>query len=595
MLRGFRWQFLALILAAALFVISLLTQPRPPEPTPTPTGEPAMTPTAILEAITPPPTSDVQLTALPAGALAAYREGLIGTPQRLNPLFADMNPTDRDITSLIFEGLVRTNAFGEPIPGLAERWIVSSDGLEYVFVLRNDILWQDGIPFSAVDVAYTMSLLRSPTFPGSAAARDFWRTIETEVIGENRIRFRLTQPLGTFLDKLQIGILPEHALRGTTAAQLAAHPFNFTPIGTGPYQLENIEANSDNQITQIDLRLSANYLQRPQTQQPQIERVSFRFFGTFESAAAALADGSIDGLAGTTGQQRRELFNLSNGSPNVQLYTQIEPTLGVLIFNWQRPESRFLRDQRVRVALQTGLDRSSVIERNLPNIAVEASSPLWPSAWAYLPALPWRAYDPNAARSELQIVGQRLAAAPATDEAEPSETTPAPAGGLFSLRVLVPEDPAIVPLAQEIAAQWSQLGLSVIVEAEPLGEYRGQLEAGDFDAALVEYALGSSTDPDVYPFWHQGQTPPDGDNYGGADDRRISELLERARRDANGMNRIELYREFQRQFVDRAIAIPLYYPLFTYAVSNRVSGVQLGAIGSWADRFRNIGEWRLAG
>ena len=506
-----------------------------------------------------------------------------------------MNPIDQDITSLIFERLVRTNAFGEPIPGLAERWIVSSDGLEYVFVLRNDILWQDGIPFSAVDVAYTMSLLRSPTFPGSVAAREFWRTIETEIIGENLIRFRLTQPLGTFLDKLQIGILPEHVLRGTTAAQLAAHPFNFTPVGTGPYQLEDIEANSDNRITQIDLRLSFNYLQRPQVQQAQIDRVSFRFFTTFEEASAALAADSIDGLAGTNSQQRRELFNLSNGNPSIQLYTQIEPTLGVLVFNWQRPESRFLRDQRVRVALQTGLDRSSVIERNLPNTAVEASSPLWPSAWAYLPNLPWRAYDPNAARSELQIVGQRLAAAQTADEDETAEITPAPEGTLFSLRVLVPEDSAIVPLAQEIAAQWSQLGLNVIVEAEPLGEYRSRLEAGDFDAALVEYALGSSTDPDVYPFWHQGQIPPDGVNYGGADDRRISELLERARRDANGLNRIDLYREFQRQFVERAIAIPLYYPLYTYAVSNRVEGVQLGAIGSSSDRFRNIGDWRLAG
>jgi peptide/nickel transport system substrate-binding protein len=116
------------------------------------------------------------------------------------------------------------------------------------------------------------------------------------------------------------------------------------------------------------------------------------------------------------------------------------------------------------------------------------------------------------------------------------------------------------------------------------------LESGDFDAALVELSLGDSADPDVYDFWHQGQYP-DGKNYGGVSDRLISELLERARQDVSGINRAEFYRQFQQEFVERAIAIPMYYPLYTYATSARVDGVQLGFIGTPSDRFRNIGDW----
>ncbi len=68
------------------------------------------------------------------------------------------------------------------------------------------MLWQDGVPFTAADVIYTMSLLRSPDFPGDPELGAFWRTVETEQLGDNLIRFRLAQPLGNFLDRLQIGI-----------------------------------------------------------------------------------------------------------------------------------------------------------------------------------------------------------------------------------------------------------------------------------------------------------------------------------------------------------------------------------------------------
>jgi ABC-type transport system substrate-binding protein len=181
--------------------------------------------------------------------------------------------------------------------------------------------------------------------------------------------------------------------------------------------------------------------------------------------------------------------------------------------------------------------------------------------------------------------------AEATEEAAEATAEPT-AATYFSFSILTPDDPPLVGLAQEIATQWSQLNLTVTVEAVDLATYQARLQAGEFGTALVEYALGDSADPDVYAFWHQGQYPS-GANYGGADDRRISELLERARRDPYGMNRVTEYREFQRSFVERVIALPVYYPLFTYVTTPRVNGVQLGFIGSPGDRFRNIGEWSV--
>ncbi|MCA9915488.1 MAG: hypothetical protein KC496_19175, partial [Anaerolineae bacterium] len=175
-----------------------------------------------------------------------------------------------------------------------------------------------------------------------------------------------------------------------------------------------------------------------------------------------------------------------------------------------------------------------------------------------------------------------------TDDNEATEEA-SPSAFLYSFSILTVDQPEITRIAQEIATQWSQLGLDVTVESLPFADYQMRIEAGEFQAAIVELPL--SIDPDVYAYWHSSQYP-DGLNYGGVADSRIDEILERGRRDNNGLNRDQLYQEFQQNFVSRAIAIPLYYPLFTYAVRDDVRGVQLGFIGTLADRFRTIQEWQ---
>lgn len=601
MLRGFRWQFAALLLAAVVFVAALLTRSNTP---PTVTDATA-TPPDISQPVSDPiqptlPPVEVQPVQSSSGVIPTYREALIGTVQRINPLFADMNPVDRDITSLIYEGLTRTNTYGEVEPALAERWVISADGLEYVVFLRQDVLWQDGTPFTAADVAYTMSLLRDPNFSGTPELGEFWRTVETEPIDQFLVRFRLTQPLGTFLDKLRVGILPEHALRGTNALGLTSHPINFAPIGTGPYQLENIQTENG-AVRIVNLRVAPVFRARREGQaQPYaVERIAFHLYDSFDAALNALQTGAVDGLAGRDRNERAPMFQAAIAN-NLLINNGLEPTVGMIVFNWAQESTRFFREQRVRVALDTGVDREALISRAMFNLALPADSPIIRGSWAYQPDLPQPAFNVASARQLLQTAAERLDrlngdnASEATAEQTAEGTAEPTLPGLFSFTILTPDSPNLVGLTQEIANQWSGLGLNVDVEAVDLPTYSARLEAHEFDAALIEYSLGGSADPDLYAFWHQGQYP-DGKNYGGADDRRISELLERARREPFGINRAHAYQDFQEAFVERAIALPLYYPLYTYVVASRVQGIQLGFIGSPSDRFRNIGEWSITG
>lgn len=603
MLRGFRWQLLAFVAAIVLFFVSLLTRPTdgstpavitatPPssmvsEPTPITDTSPTATPQ--VEVITSPfPTASENIDSDTDG-VPTYSEALVGNVQRLNPLLASLNPVDADITALIFEGLTTINQYGEVIPLLAEDWVISSNGLEYVFILRDDILWHDGTRFTAADVGYTTSLLSSPDFPGSPEIGEFWRTVETQIINDFLVRFRLPQPLGSFPEALRIGILPNHALQGTSALQIASHPFNLDPIGTGPYQIEGIR-QVDGRIEQIDLRVAPVYRQRPEGRDNyQIDRMRFRLYQDFDSVLNALQTGEVQGYATRDDAERLPLLDIN---ANLVPYTAQGPATGMLIFNWENETLPAFRELRVRQALASALDRDSIIQRHLLNRAVRADNPYPQLMWVYDGSLRWPAYNVQAARDIISVVDLSLEEPDAETTPEVDAPTPEPATGLFSFTILTIDEPALVNVAQEIATQWSLLDINVTVEAVDAETYQQRLSSGDFEAALTEISPEPSADPDLYAFWHEGQYP-DGQNYGGVSDRRISEMLERGRQEASGTNRVIFYREFQQAFIERAIAIPLYYPLFTYVTSPQVNGIQLGIISRPSDRFMTLRNWTI--
>ena len=581
MLRGCRWQ-LALFLLAALSLAGGLVWREFLRSGSDEGGEDS--PPASAAAIA---TAGTVTVAAPVADetdgqvdIPAFREGLVGSLAQLNPLLAAPGSLEAQVGGLVFEGLTGLNSQGEPVPELAASVAVTTSGLEYVVTLRDDVLWQDGVPLTATDVKFTISLLQARDFPAESEVARFWRTVEVDVLAANVLRFRLSQPLGSFLDRLTLPILPWHALQGTAPARLAEHPFNWTPIGTGRWQLEALRHKENGGPGQVDFRLAPTWQGRGEaTRIPAGSRLRLELFGDFDEALRALADGLIDGLAARTLQQQEATLALAD-EYRLHLAISTDQRVAMLIFNWQREEAAFLRDQRVRLALASSMDREAVVTQSLGNRAVIANSPLWPGAWAWTNDLAWPGEDLDAARWLLETARAR------EDGAENGSSNS------LALRVLSFEDPVLEAMLQTIAGQWARVGIEATIDARPDPAYRQALRDGDFDAALVEYSAGNSTDPDIYPFWHVGQYP-DGLNYGGVDDRRLSELLERARREPWGVNRAALYREVQETFAERVIAIPLYHPVVIYATAAGVGGMQLDRTGISANRFESPDLWTV--
>jgi peptide/nickel transport system substrate-binding protein len=586
MFKGYRGPVLALIGAILLLVIVLVTRPTTQGPILPTTVTP---PPAILPTETPLPTL-IPASPIPFQQLntVSLHEAVVGCFKKLNPLLAGYNQPDLDATSLIFEGLTTTNQFGEAVPDLASSVVSSNDGLTYVVKLRNDIHWQDGLPFTSADVLFTIHLMQDPAFPGRADLHLFWQTVEVEALDDFTLRFQLAQPLAAFRDYLRIGILPEHALKGTTAARLLTHPFNLSPIGTGPYQFAGLIGTS-NAITGLRLQLAAAYRQRPEGKDGYaLQEIVFHCEPTFNDAVAAFQRGNVNSVSELPSDTLKQVAALTQLRP----HTSYRPAFGAVIFNWQRDNDYLLRDLRMRQALTKSVDREKLVAKYMDGRAVSADSPIIPLSWVYQQGAACPGYNPKNPDAAKNLLSQVQVQSPAATQAATAPAQPSPASPTdFVFQLSVNNDPAMANMAQEIVKAWKGIGLNVQANVSDNKTLKERLTAGNFDAALIELDLSPSSDPDPYSLWRQ--VPANGGlNFGGMNDRLVSQLLEQARSEVNGVYRTELYHQFQQMFCDRAIALLLYYPVYVYGADSRLEGIQLGYISSPSDRFRSIKNWR---
>ncbi|MDX1378376.1 MAG: ABC transporter substrate-binding protein, partial [Anaerolineales bacterium] len=169
-----------------------------------------------------------------------FTEGLVGSLGRLNPLLDWYNPADRDVNSLLFNGLVRFDERGLPQADLAESWGVSQDGTIYNFTLRPNALWHDGTAVTSDDVIFTIEVMKSPGSLYPQDIKDLWGRVEVEELNEKNLKFTLPEPFVPFIDYLTFGVVPKHLLDSIPPEQMESADFNLAPVGTGPYMFDQL-------------------------------------------------------------------------------------------------------------------------------------------------------------------------------------------------------------------------------------------------------------------------------------------------------------------------------------------------------------------
>ena len=494
-----------------------------------------------------------------------YTEGIAGIPQFINPLLAQYNQVDQDLSALIFNGLTRFDGQGELQPDLAKSWSVSDDGLVYVFKLRDDIRWHDNQPFTAADVVFTVGLMQDPDFPGVSYLSNLWQTVTVEQLDDYTIRFSLPEHFPAFADFTTIGILPEHLSKDMSARDLLNHPFNLKPVGTGPFKLDEVNAQF--------ARLSVNPLYNGS--KPRLANLELRFYPSYQETIAAYQAGEVQGISSIPPQAIPTVEALDT----LNLYTARLSGYEIIYLNLQDAEkSPFFQEVKVRQALLYSLDRQAIIDQALHGQGLIANGPIRSWSWAYNPTQPVINFDPAKASALLDEAGWRASDGGGIRNKEGRPLT-------FSL--LTSDDPDRVKVAEAVRDQWQQLGIVATVEVMGAG-LGDRLAQHQFQAALAEVLL--TGDPDPYPFWHQTQTAG-GQNYAGWSNDDASMLLEQARSVTDQGRRNDFYFEFQRIFAEEVPSLILFHPVYTYGVNREVYDVQLAPMTNPSDRFRTIAHW----
>lgn len=526
---------------------------------------PTAAPSGPLAGLSPSPGQSVEAS---SGPPPIYREGVLGSPSSITPLTA-RTQADRDLSRLVFSGLVARGSDATYVPDLATSWTVDPSDKTWTFKLRTTAHWQDGQPVTADDVLFTIGMLKDPAYRGSLA--NSWREVSVAEIDPETVQFSLATPIAGFLEDALVGILPKHLLASTSITDLADSAFANDPVGSGPFRLVHWDATSADLIPASTA-----------AQVPLLPGIELRFFSDPGTLADAYRTGTLDGAVGLAPADALALSRLAGS----RLLSYPSTTFTSVAINL-RPGHPELAPAAVRTALLEALDRPAMLTTVLAGTGTRADSPIPPSSWAFDPkaSVPV-ASNPVAAATALKAAGWKKIA---TGWEAPKAKLP------FTFDVLSPNlasNPTAWGAAELVATQWRAFGLKATHLGLAPADLVGRLGAGNFVAAVVEVNLG--LDPDLYPLFASSQALSGGANVTGIQDSSLNSLLVAARAPGTDSARMTAYSKLQAALVGNPAMLPLFFQDDLIVVDSRLVGPTIQGLADLSDRYWDVLTWRLA-
>jgi len=491
-------------------------------------------------------------------ASAVHRGGSLRTvqeaPASLDPLACDSVYESLPINQ-IFDTLVTFDRSLHLVPALAETWTISRDGTVYTFTIRERVVFHDGRPLTADDVAYTLSRALRPEGGVPSLAFSYLLAIEgAEAYADRRaseisglttsnprtVEIRLASPYTSFLEVLSmdnLGVVSREAVE-----RLGAERFGREPIGSGPFSLTDWREDG--------LRLDAN----PDFWgvSPKLATVEIHFLGDDEAdfGAARFFDGRIDVLEPPT-----ESISRLVRESDVHLHRYHELSLSFLGLNSAKPP---LDQLWMRRAIAHALNRKALVAHS-PSVRREAVGILPPGISGYSPEYKAIEYDPDEARRILAEAGHP------EGRGLPPVTLYNPSQGIAASKVL-----------ERIRVDLDAVGIGLRVVPVTWGEMSERLENDTAEAFLLAW-LADLTDPDAFlrSMFESGGSA----NYFGHCDPETDRLLVRGAEELNPRERSRIYRELERQILKQAPLVPLYHTVGIVATRKRVRGLEPGPLG----------------
>lgn len=429
---------------------------------------------------------------------------------------------------------------GEYIPGLAESWTVSDDGLTYTFNLRQGVQFHNGVPVTAAAVKASIERVANPDDPLPSAGQ-VAGVAQIDVIDDHTVSLTLRALEPDFLLGLnQVWIIEPGSAEG-----------GGTPVGSGPYRLVDYEPDQ-----QMVFERNVDYWGGT----PNIEQIIARNIPEPATLVLELEAGTVDAILFTP---ENDVNRLGDAGFQVLPFGSVN-TAFVALNNSTVPTA-------LRQAVCWAVDRDVLLNTAYAGLGVPETNIALPGSWAQDPDLVGYYFDPERAAEVLDAAGYVDSDGDGVREID---------GRPINLNFQARGDGAWLLATQIIQQFLGDVGIGTTITTSERNTYYTNVRTGAYDIGW--WIDNAQPEPPIYEYafhssehWNLTQRGDD-----------LDALVEAGRASADRDVRAAAYFELQRAVFEEAVQCPQFWIQQAHVTNPDFSGARVSSMGVMFDAHR---------